>query len=157
MFIDRLPATLVHLRHATTHDVLARWFGVDTSTITRSIAEVRPLLAERGCTVGQGVRLRTLAEVIDHLGADGKSGIIDGTKVRVLAPGRRAPRTGTGSSPARTAERGQDRTRHRPPEELADPDPPPLPPRAHERHRPSHRAGLLSHQQTADLTETWQM
>ncbi|MGW4107961.1 helix-turn-helix domain-containing protein, partial [Streptomyces sp. NPDC004976] len=61
MFIDRLPATLVHLRHATTHDVLARWFGVDTSTITRSIAEVRPLLAERGCTVGPGGGGRTPA------------------------------------------------------------------------------------------------
>ncbi|MFE0824705.1 transposase family protein, partial [Streptomyces sp. NPDC058847] len=25
----------MHLRHATTHDVLACWFGVDRSTITR--------------------------------------------------------------------------------------------------------------------------
>ncbi|MGC5236815.1 helix-turn-helix domain-containing protein [Streptomyces albogriseolus] len=41
VFVDRLPATLVHLRHATTHDVLACWFGVDRSTITRAIAEVR--------------------------------------------------------------------------------------------------------------------
>ncbi|MEU2380140.1 transposase family protein [Streptomyces misionensis] len=32
-------------RHATTHDVLACWFGVDRSTITRAITEVRPLLA----------------------------------------------------------------------------------------------------------------
>ncbi|GAA3352533.1 hypothetical protein GCM10017744_001920 [Streptomyces antimycoticus] len=48
MFVDRLLAALVHLRHGTTHDVLARWFGVDRSTITRAIGEVRPLLAERG-------------------------------------------------------------------------------------------------------------
>ncbi|WP_420708924.1 transposase family protein, partial [Streptomyces sp. NRRL S-378] len=27
-------ATLVHLRHGATHDVLACWFGVDRSTIT---------------------------------------------------------------------------------------------------------------------------
>ncbi|MFJ6076488.1 transposase family protein [Streptomyces sp. NPDC093065] len=86
VFVDRLLATLVHLRHAVTHDVLACWFSVDRSTITRAIAEVRPLLAERGCTVGPGVRLRSLSEVIDHLGADGKTGIIDGTEIRVRRP-----------------------------------------------------------------------
>ncbi|MGW3554195.1 transposase family protein [Streptomyces griseoincarnatus] len=86
VFVDRLLATLVHLRHATTHDVLACWFSVDRSTITRAIAEVRPLLAERGCTVSPGVRLRTLAEVIDHLGASGKTGIIDSTEIRVRRP-----------------------------------------------------------------------
>ncbi|MFE3686222.1 transposase family protein [Streptomyces sp. NPDC059095] len=84
-------ATLVHLRHGTTHDVPACWFGVDRSTITRAIGEVRPLLAERGCTIAPGLRLRTLAEVIDHLGADGGTGIMDGTEVRVRRPaaGRR--------------------------------------------------------------------
>ncbi|MFF9091447.1 transposase family protein [Streptomyces sp. NPDC014991] len=86
VFVDRLLATLVHLRHATTHDVLACWFGVDRSTITRAIGEMRPMLAERGCTVSPGVRLRTLAEVIDHLGADRKTGIIDGTEIRVRRP-----------------------------------------------------------------------
>ncbi|WP_324605059.1 transposase family protein [Streptomyces sp. NRRL S-1022] len=86
VFVDRLLATLVHLRHATTHDVLACWFGVDRSTITRAIGEVRPLLAERGCTISPGVRLRTLAEVVDHLGASGKTGIIDGTEIRVRRP-----------------------------------------------------------------------
>ncbi|MGW8365113.1 helix-turn-helix domain-containing protein, partial [Streptomyces wedmorensis] len=79
VFVDRLLATLVHLRHAVTHDGPACWFGVDRSTIARAIGEVRPLLAERGCTISRGVRLRTLAEVIDHLGAGGKTGIIDGT------------------------------------------------------------------------------
>ncbi|RDL03093.1 DDE superfamily endonuclease [Streptomyces sp. HB202] len=86
VFVDRLLATLVHLRHATTHDVLACWFGVDRSTITRAIGEVRPLLAERGCTVAPDIRLRTLAEVIDHLGASGQTGIIDDTEVRVRRP-----------------------------------------------------------------------
>ncbi|MFC9589365.1 transposase family protein [Streptomyces sp. NPDC056944] len=57
VFIDRLLATLVHLRHGATHYVLACWFGVDRSTITRAIGEVRPLLAERGCTVAAGIRL----------------------------------------------------------------------------------------------------
>ncbi|WP_326608821.1 transposase [Streptomyces scopuliridis] len=86
VFVDRLLATLVNLRHGATHDVLACWFGVDRSTITRAIGEVRPLLAERGCLVAPGLRLRTLAEVIDHLGADGQTGIIDGTEVRVRRP-----------------------------------------------------------------------
>ncbi|MDA5282025.1 transposase family protein [Streptomyces sp. Isolate_45] len=42
LFIDRLLATLVHLRHGATHDVPACWFGVDRSTITRAIGEVQP-------------------------------------------------------------------------------------------------------------------
>ncbi|MFC0058019.1 transposase family protein [Streptomyces actinomycinicus] len=29
VFVDRLLGTLVNLRHGTTHDVLACWFGVD--------------------------------------------------------------------------------------------------------------------------------
>jgi hypothetical protein len=33
-------ATLVHLRHAVTHDVLACWFGVDPSAVTRAIGDV---------------------------------------------------------------------------------------------------------------------
>ncbi|MFI0976767.1 transposase family protein [Streptomyces sp. NPDC021093] len=86
VFIDRLLATLVHLRHGATHDVLACWFDVDHSTITRAVKEVRPLLAERGCTVSPGVRLRTLAEVVSHLGKNGKTEIIDGMEIRVRRP-----------------------------------------------------------------------
>lgn len=86
VFVDRLLATLVHLQHGVTHDVLACWFGVDRSTITRAIGEVRPLLAERGCAVSPDVRLRSLADVIDHLGASGSTGIIDGTEIRVRRP-----------------------------------------------------------------------
>jgi hypothetical protein len=96
VFVDRLLATLVHLR---THDVLACWFGVSRSTITRAIGEVRPLLAERGCTVEGGVRLRTLADVVAHRGASGQLGLPDAT--RHQANPRRA--------------------RHQPPEELAGP------------------------------------
>ncbi|MFC9336855.1 transposase family protein [Streptomyces sp. NPDC057020] len=48
VFVDRLLATLGHLRHGVIRDVLASWFGVDRCTITRAIGEVRPLLAERG-------------------------------------------------------------------------------------------------------------
>lgn len=83
VFVDRLLATLVHLRHGVAHDVLACWFGVDRSTLTRAIGEVRPLLAERGRTISPDVRLRTLTEVVAHLG---ETGIIDGTEIRVRRP-----------------------------------------------------------------------
>ncbi|WP_411111530.1 transposase family protein [Streptomyces sp. c-19] len=86
VYVDRLLATLVHLRHGVTHDVLACWFGVDRSTVTRAVGEVRPLLAERGCAISPDVRLRTLAEVVDHPGASGRTGIIDGTEIRVRRP-----------------------------------------------------------------------
>jgi hypothetical protein len=86
VFLDRLLATLVHLRHGVTHDVLACWFGVSRSTITRAIGEVRPLLAERGCTVEGGLRLRTLADVVAHLGANRQLGLLDATEVRVRRP-----------------------------------------------------------------------
>ena len=86
VFIDRLLATLVHLRHGVTHDVLACWFGVSRSTISRAVGKVRSLLAERGCTVAGGVWLRTLADVIAHLGASGQLGLLDATEVRVRRP-----------------------------------------------------------------------
>ncbi len=86
VFVDRLLATLVHPRHGVTHDVLACWFGVSRSTITRAVGEVRPLLAERGCTVEGGLRLRTLADVVAHLGARGQVGLLDATEVRVRRP-----------------------------------------------------------------------
>ena len=86
VFVDRLLATLVSLRHGTTHDVLACWFGVDRSTITRAIGEVRLPLAKRGCTVAPDIRLHTLAEVVECLGANGRSGIVDGTEIRVRRP-----------------------------------------------------------------------
>ncbi|MFI6899453.1 transposase family protein [Streptomyces sp. NPDC050256] len=60
-FVDRILAALVHLRQGVAHDVLACWFGVDRSTVTRAIGEVRPLLGERGCALSPDVRLRTLA------------------------------------------------------------------------------------------------
>ncbi|WP_221179394.1 transposase family protein [Streptomyces botrytidirepellens] len=74
-----------NLRHGTTHDVLACWFGADRSTTMRTFGGVRPLPAQRGCTVTSGVRLRTLAEVIEHLGASDQTNII-ATTGRVVTP-----------------------------------------------------------------------
>ncbi|MGW9597538.1 transposase family protein [Streptomyces chartreusis] len=79
-------ATLVSLRHGTTLDVQACWFSVDRSTITRASGEVRPLFAQRGGTVAPGVRLGSLAEVLEYLGADDRTGIIYGTEIRVRRP-----------------------------------------------------------------------
>lgn len=86
VFVDRLLATLVQLRHGVTQDVLAAWFGVHRSTISRAIGEVRPLLAERGCAVESGVRLRTLADVIAYLGAVPQTALMDATEIRVRRP-----------------------------------------------------------------------
>ncbi|MEV6263954.1 hypothetical protein AB0M42_24815 [Streptomyces sp. NPDC051784] len=69
-----------------THHVLACWFDVDRSTVTQPIGEVRPLLAERGCTVSIDVRMQTLAEVVEHLGQAGKTGTFDGTEIRARCP-----------------------------------------------------------------------
>ncbi|MFC8248509.1 transposase family protein [Streptomyces chartreusis] len=74
------------MRHGTTHDVLTCWFGVDRSTITRAIGEVRPLLAPRGCTIAPRIRRCALAGVIPHLGAGNQTGIIDSTEIRVRRP-----------------------------------------------------------------------
>jgi hypothetical protein len=86
VFLDRLLATLVHLRHGATHDVLACRFGVSRSTITRAVGEVRPLLGRARLHRGGGVRLRTLADVVAHLGASRQLGPLDATAVWVCRP-----------------------------------------------------------------------
>ncbi|GAA2342552.1 transposase [Streptomyces kunmingensis] len=97
MFVDRLVATLIHLRHDLPHAVLGLLFGVDRSTITRAIGEIRGLLAERGCAVPDrpGLRLRTLADVFAYAQAEGIELRQDATEVQVRRPpasrgGRRA-------------------------------------------------------------------
>jgi hypothetical protein len=75
-------ATLVHLRHDLPHSVLGLLFGVDRSTITRAIAEIRTLLAERGCAVPArpGLRLRTMADVFAYAQAEGIEPRLDATE-----------------------------------------------------------------------------
>jgi DDE superfamily endonuclease/Helix-turn-helix of DDE superfamily endonuclease len=96
-FSDRVIATLVVLRFQLPHAALAVFFGVDRSTITRAVHEVRPLLAARGFAVPghPDLRLRTLADVFAYAASHGVHLRIDGTEVRVRRPrankpGRRA-------------------------------------------------------------------
>ena len=96
-FTDRVIATLVVLRFQLPHAALALWYGVDRSTITRAVQEIRPLLAARGFAVpGEpGLRLRTLAGVFAYAASRGVHLRIDGTEVQVRRPqagrpGRRA-------------------------------------------------------------------
>ena len=97
VFCDRVLATLVHLRFQLPHQALAVLYGVDRSTITRAVHEIRPLLARRGFAVPghPGVRLRTLADVFAYAAAEGIQLRIDGTETQVRRPranrpGRRA-------------------------------------------------------------------
>ena len=96
-FTNRVIVTLVHLRFQLPHAALATFCGVDRSTITRAVGEVRPLLAARGFAVpgAPGVRLRTLADVFAYACARGVTLRLDGTEVQVRRPragkpGRRA-------------------------------------------------------------------
>ncbi|MFD9787577.1 transposase family protein [[Kitasatospora] papulosa] len=97
VFVDRLVATLTYLRHDLPHAALGPLFGVDRSTITRSIGEIRGLLAERRCPVPgrPGLRLRTLADVLAYAQAEVIELRLDATEVQVCRPpvgrgGRRA-------------------------------------------------------------------
>jgi DDE superfamily endonuclease/Helix-turn-helix of DDE superfamily endonuclease len=96
-FTGRVIVTLVHLRFQLPHAVLAALYGVDRSTVTRAVREIRPLLAARGFAVPghPGLRLRTLADVFAYAGSCGVELRIDGTEVQVRRPrankpGRRA-------------------------------------------------------------------
>ncbi len=97
MFTDRVIATLVVLRFQLPHAALAVFYGVDRSTITRAVQEIRPLLAARGFAVPghPGLRLHTLADVFAYAAAEGVTLRADGTEVQVRRPragrpGRRA-------------------------------------------------------------------
>ncbi len=97
VFVDRLVATLIHLRHDLPHSVLGLLFGVERSTVTRAIAEIRALLAEPGCAVPDrpGLRLRTKADVFAYAQTEGIELRLDATEIQVCRPpagrgGRRA-------------------------------------------------------------------
>ena len=92
-FTDRVIATLVVLRFQLPHAALALFYGVDRSTITRAVHEIRPLLAARGFAVpGEpGLRLHTLADVFAYAASQGVHLRIDGTEVQVRRPAANRP------------------------------------------------------------------
>lgn len=93
VFVDRVLVTLVVLRWALSHRVLAVLFGVSASTIDRAVAEIRPLLAARGFAAPgrPGIRLRTLADVFACAEAEGITLRIDGTGIQVRRPRAKRP------------------------------------------------------------------
>ncbi|MER6563400.1 hypothetical protein ABT300_37865 [Streptomyces sp. NPDC001027] len=54
MFNDRLPITLICLRHDPPHVAMAELYGVDCSTVSTAVREVRASLAERGFAISDG-------------------------------------------------------------------------------------------------------
>jgi hypothetical protein len=93
------------------HAALAVFYGVDRSTMTRAVQEIRPLLAARGFAVPghPGLRLHTLADVFAYAAAEGVTLRADGTEVQVRRP--RPGRPGRGRSSRASA----GRTPRRPP------------------------------------------
>jgi hypothetical protein len=97
VFADRVIATLVILRFQLPHAAVALFYGVDRSTVTRAVHEIRPLLAARGFAVPghPDRRLHTLADVFAYAAAEGVTLRMDGTEIQVRRPragrpGRRA-------------------------------------------------------------------
>ncbi len=95
VFTDRVLVTLAVLRLQIPHAALAVMYGVDRSTITRAVRQVRPLLAGRGYATPVGRRLHTLADVFAYAAACGIKLRLDGSEIQVRRPkagwpGRRA-------------------------------------------------------------------
>src|SRR5699024_12730415 len=88
VLVDRLVATRIHLRHDLPHAVLGLLFGVDRSTITRAVGQIRTLLAESGCAVPDrtGGRLRTLEDVFAYAHAEGVASRLDATVIKLRRP-----------------------------------------------------------------------
>ena len=94
-FADRVIVTLVVLRFQLPHAAVALLYGVDRSTITRAVGEVRPLLAARGFAVPgeQALRPRTLADVFAYAASQG---VICASMAPSAGPSPAANRPGVG-------------------------------------------------------------
>jgi DDE superfamily endonuclease/Helix-turn-helix of DDE superfamily endonuclease len=95
VFTGRVLVTLAVLRLQIPRAALAVMYGVDRSTITRAVREVRPLLAGRGYATPAGPRLHTLADVFAYAAAHRIGLRADGSEIQVRRPkagrpGRRA-------------------------------------------------------------------
>ncbi|MET7857523.1 transposase family protein [Streptomyces sp. NPDC005318] len=105
------------LRFQLPHAALAVFYGVDRSTVTRAVHEIRPLLAARCFAVpGEaGLRPYTLADAFTHATAQGVELGLDGTEVRGRRPKAGCPWPGVRSCPATCG-----RTPRRPPSSPTD-------------------------------------
>ncbi|MGW3955536.1 transposase family protein, partial [Streptomyces sp. NPDC004752] len=110
VFIDRLLVILVHLRLGLPHAALAQLYGVDRSTVSGAVREVRSLLAARGFAVPDrpGPRIRTLEDLFAYAGAEGVKLRLDGTEVQVRRPRAGRPGRKTFVSGKNEAEHRQD-------------------------------------------------
>jgi len=90
-FTDRVVITLVHLRLAIPHAALAVAYQVDRATVTRAVAQIRPLLARRGFATPARTRLHTLADVFAYAAAEGVTLRLDATEIRVRRPRQGRP------------------------------------------------------------------
>ncbi|WP_199788158.1 transposase family protein [Streptomyces sp. MspMP-M5] len=93
VFTDRLLATLICLRHQLPHAALTELYGVDRSTVSAAVREIRPLLAARGFAVPDrpGIRIRTLEDLFAYAAAENIELRIDGTETQVRRPQAHRP------------------------------------------------------------------
>src|SRR4051812_36891439 len=88
VFVDRLLVTLVHLRLGLPHTALAELYGVDRSTVSAAVREIRPLPAAHGFALPHRPRprIRTLEDLFAYADIEGVELRIDGTEVQVRRP-----------------------------------------------------------------------
>ena len=91
-YVDRVVVTLAVLRLRIPHARVAVMFGVDRSTVTRAVHQIRPLLAARGFATPEGPRPRTLDDVFAYADHHKVSLRVDGSEIQVRRP--RASRAG---------------------------------------------------------------
>jgi hypothetical protein len=106
---DRVLCALAWLRIALPHQALAAIYGVDRSTVSGAIRQIRPLLANRGFATPSGQRLHTLTDVLAYAAVEGLPIRLDGTEI----PG--SPAEGQPTRSAGVRVRQESRTRSRPP------------------------------------------
>jgi hypothetical protein len=104
VFLNRLLATLVHLRHGVTHDVLACWVRVPRSTITPAVGEVRQPQGRSRLHHRGRVRLPAQANGVADLGGQRAARPLDAPGSRCATRRHTRPRD-SGPSPARPAPR----------------------------------------------------
>ena len=73
------------------HEALAPLYGVDRSTVSGAVRQIRPLLANRGFATPSGQRLRTLTDVLAYAATEGLTVRLDGTEIQVRRPNADRP------------------------------------------------------------------